>query len=313
MRVSHWRKDGVVTILTVADVHNSVDVPTRSAADGSSDRRLSPQSSIRALTTAMRIWMLMPMISSTTYSPSSRKVKKNELSMLAVRQRFHFHLHMDSALASCAHPDVEDIEDAISSLSSTPSARSGPRVVLPKRKNAADDEEASSKPAPDSTIPATQTIYVRTWGCSHNNSDGEYMAGYLAAAGYKVTTTDPDSADLHLLNSCTVKTPSEMGLNNAIAAARDAGKFVVIAGCVPQAQSNAKQYADISIVGVNQIDRVAEVVEETLKGHTVRLLSHRRDGKLLGKTCAQPLYTFITQTPSWAESRHAENPQKPSH
>ena len=126
--------------------------------------------------------------------------------MLAVRQHFPLISHMDSALASCAHPDVEDIEDAVSSISATPSARSGPRVVLPKRKNATDDDDAS-RPAPDSTIPATQTVYVRTWGCSHNNSDGEYMAGYLAAAGYKVTTTDPDSADLHLLNSCTVKTP----------------------------------------------------------------------------------------------------------
>ena len=35
----------------------------------------------------------------------------------------------------------------------------------------------------------TQKIYIRTWGCSHNNSDGEYMAGQLAAYGYKITGT----------------------------------------------------------------------------------------------------------------------------
>lgn len=28
---------------------------------------------------------------------------------------------------------------------------------------------------------------MKTWGCSHNNSDGEYMAGQLAASGYKIT------------------------------------------------------------------------------------------------------------------------------
>ena len=33
----------------------------------------------------------------------------------------------------------------------------------------------------------TQSIFVKTWGCSHNNSDGEYMAGQLAAYGYKIT------------------------------------------------------------------------------------------------------------------------------
>ena len=36
-------------------------------------------------------------------------------------------------------------------------------------------------------ISGTQKIYVKTWGCSHNNSDSEYMAGQLAACGYKIT------------------------------------------------------------------------------------------------------------------------------
>lgn len=38
-----------------------------------------------------------------------------------------------------------------------------------------------------SLIPGTQKIWMKTWGCSHNNSDGEYMAGQLAASGYKIT------------------------------------------------------------------------------------------------------------------------------
>jgi threonylcarbamoyladenosine tRNA methylthiotransferase CDKAL1 len=42
------------------------------------------------------------------------------------------------------------------------------------------------KPVSDSIIPGTQKIYVKTWGCSHNNSDSEYMAGQLAAYGYKI-------------------------------------------------------------------------------------------------------------------------------
>lgn len=54
----------------------------------------------------------------------------------------------------------------------------------------------------------TQTIYVKTWGCAHNNSDSEYMAGQLAATGYHLTDKK-ENADLWLLNSCTVKNPSE--------------------------------------------------------------------------------------------------------
>jgi len=36
-------------------------------------------------------------------------------------------------------------------------------------------------------LTGTQSIYVKTWGCSHNNSDSEYMAGQLAAYGYTIT------------------------------------------------------------------------------------------------------------------------------
>lgn len=36
--------------------------------------------------------------------------------------------------------------------------------------------------------PSSHTIYLKTWGCSHNNSDSEYMAGLLAAQGYNVTS-----------------------------------------------------------------------------------------------------------------------------
>ena len=35
-------------------------------------------------------------------------------------------------------------------------------------------------------MPGTQKIYLKTWGCSHNNSDSEYMAGQLASYGYKI-------------------------------------------------------------------------------------------------------------------------------
>jgi len=39
-------------------------------------------------------------------------------------------------------------------------------------------------------VSGTQKIYVKTWGCSHNNSDSEYMAGQLAAYGYQIVGTE---------------------------------------------------------------------------------------------------------------------------
>lgn len=85
----------------------------------------------------------------------------------------------------------------------------------------------------ESIIPGTQKIYIKTWGCTHNNSDSEYMAGQLATYGYNLTS-DQNEADLWLLNSCTVKNPSEDTFRNDIQSGLDRGKHVVVAGCVPQ-------------------------------------------------------------------------------
>lgn len=45
---------------------------------------------------------------------------------------------------------------------------------------------------------------------------------------------------------------------------------------MPQGSRDLKELEGVSIVGVQQIDRVVEVVEETLKGHEVRLLHRKR-------------------------------------
>lgn len=44
---------------------------------------------------------------------------------------------------------------------------------------------------------------------------------------------------------------------------------------MPQGSRDLKELEGVSIVGVQQIDRVVEVVEETLKGHEVRLLNRK--------------------------------------
>lgn len=52
-------------------------------------------------------------------------------------------------------------------------------------------------------------------------------------------------------------------------------KPVIVSGCVPQGDRNIKGLEDVSVIGVTQIDRVVEVVEEALKGHSVKLLAKK--------------------------------------
>jgi threonylcarbamoyladenosine tRNA methylthiotransferase CDKAL1 len=108
------------------------------------------------------------------------------------------------------------------------------------------------------------------------------MAGQLAAYGYKLTE-NKEEADLWLLNSCTVKNPAEDHFRNQIEEAKKEGKYIVVAGCVPQGAPKVSFVQGLSIIGVQQIDRVVEVVEETLKGNTVRLLGTKKEhGKKIG-------------------------------
>ncbi|CAL8084054.1 unnamed protein product [Calicophoron daubneyi] len=190
--------------------------------------------------------------------------------------------------------------------------------------------DAQQTHSPECDLPEKYRIFVQTWGCTHNTSDSEYMAGLLAKYGYHVTLggscpsdivlmdsemsdkpnsksadnsydcspagdscKDCDSpaatktvgrvsdeeaknrADLWLLNSCTVKGPAEDHFRNAVTMGIKLGKKVVVAGCVPQSRPGADYLKGISEIGVQQIDRVVEVVEETLRGNTVRFLDKK--------------------------------------
>ncbi|XP_072365805.1 threonylcarbamoyladenosine tRNA methylthiotransferase isoform X2 [Scyliorhinus torazame] len=180
---------------------------------------------------------------------------------------------------------VEDIEDIVSAEDPKPHDQLfAKRSIVPhvRKRNKHKQDDGTEDLHADSVIPGTQKIWVKTWGCSHNNSDGEYMAGQLAVYGYKITDNSLD-ADLWLLNSCTVKNPAEDHFRNSIKKAQEQNKKVVVAGCVPQAQPRMDYIKGLSIIGVQQIDRVVEVVEETIKGHSVRLLGQKKDkGKRLG-------------------------------
>lgn len=182
---------------------------------------------------------------------------------------------------------IDDIEDIIRKDDLGPNDRisNENKVVLPKpkgRKTIKGKIVEEEEPSSDSIIPGTQKIYLKTWGCSHNNSDSEYMAGQLAAYGYKITDKQ-EEADLWLLNSCTVKNPSEDNFRNTVKKAKDSNKHLVLAGCVTQGQPGHETLRGLTIIGVQQIDRIVEAVEETLKGHCVRMLGQKKmNGRKIG-------------------------------
>jgi len=121
-------------------------------------------------------------------------------------------------------------------------------------------------------VPGVAKIFVKTYGCSHNTSDSEFMMGQLKEYGYTFTS-DLDEADCVLLNSCTVKNPSQETVLNLAKKARSRCP-VVIAGCVTQADAEVVKSLDdnVSVLGLHHVDRVVEAVESALAGNKVLLI-----------------------------------------
>ena len=100
------------------------------------------------------------------------------------------------------------------------------------------------------------------------------MMGLLNEYGYQLVD-DFEQSDACVINSCTVKNPSQDAFVNYISKAKKNGKKVIVSGCVPQGERTLFGLEDCSVVGVTQIDRIVEVVEETLKGNIVKLLAKK--------------------------------------
>ena len=103
-------------------------------------------------------------------------------------------------------------------------------------------------PPGSSRVPGTQAIWLKTFGCSHNTSDAEFMAGQLHEYGYILLGDEErERAELWLINSCTVKGPSQQAVGNLVKKARELDIAVVVSGCVPQGQKDAAELRGVSL------------------------------------------------------------------
>jgi tRNA A37 methylthiotransferase MiaB len=153
----------------------------------------------------------------------------------------------------------DDIEDLAAPAPSMTSSSSGSGSVL-------------MPTGPQSTSTSSHPVFLKVFGCSHANSDGEYIGGLLQKAGYSFVPT-MEECDITVVYGCTVKNPSEDSFLNTCVKAAKLGKFVVGTGCVSQADpNNAKIPATAALVGVRELGHIVEVVEALLRGEVMRLV-----------------------------------------
>ncbi|MFB0567933.1 MAG: tRNA (N(6)-L-threonylcarbamoyladenosine(37)-C(2))-methylthiotransferase [Candidatus Bathyarchaeia archaeon] len=73
-------------------------------------------------------------------------------------------------------------------------------------------------------------VFVKSFGCSANMADGEFIMGCLLAEGYEITNRIED-ADVLVYNTCAVKTPTENRMIDILKKAPKTKK-VIVTGCL---------------------------------------------------------------------------------
>ena len=68
----------------------------------------------------------------------------------------------------------------------------------------------------------------------YNTCVVQLRSNFFHSIGRLVADEQRDTADLWLLNTCTVKGPSQAAMSTLVAAGKKRGKALLVAGCVPQ-------------------------------------------------------------------------------
>ena len=113
-------------------------------------------------------------------------------------------------------------------------------------------------------------VYIETYGCQMNVSDSERVATQLTAKGFAVTA-DQQSADVVLLNTCSVREKAEHKLFTRAGQIRlsENKPLVGVLGCVAQLEGETlfeRSKGIDFVLGTKAVGRVAEAVETVLKG-----------------------------------------------
>ena len=90
-----------------------------------------------------------------------------------------------------------------------------------------------------------QKIFFKTFGCRTNIYDTELLKSYIK--DYEITN-DEESADIVVINSCTVTNSADSGVRNYINGVKRRGAKVVLTGC--GAVSKGKELFNSGIFGV---------------------------------------------------------------
>ena len=121
--------------------------------------------------------------------------------------------------------------------------------------------------------------FLETYGCQMNYHDSERLSGLLEAEGYE-RTTEERSADVAVINTCSVRERAEeklytrLGEWREVAADRGTPPVIVVTGCVAQQEGEQLLRRDSSIdviVGTQSLKSLPRLVEKARERRTLQI------------------------------------------
>jgi tRNA-2-methylthio-N6-dimethylallyladenosine synthase len=114
-------------------------------------------------------------------------------------------------------------------------------------------------------------VYIETFGCQMNVSDSERVATLLESDGFEMTSNEA-SADVVLLNTCSVREKAEHKLYTRVGQirkSRDKKTVLGILGCVAQLEGETlfqRAKGVDFVLGTKAVGRVTGAIEKVLEG-----------------------------------------------
>ncbi len=111
-------------------------------------------------------------------------------------------------------------------------------------------------------------VYWESYGCAANQADMERILGVLYSMGF-TSVSDPERADLMLLNTCAVKLTTENRMISRYRSLSKYGKPIIVTGCLPRmnldrCKEDCRGFS--AIIDPNSIDKIPEIVSRVMSG-----------------------------------------------
>lgn len=104
-------------------------------------------------------------------------------------------------------------------------------------------------------------IYFESYGCTANHNSTEIMKGIVRQAGFNITS-NPDFADLIIINSCIVKEPTQEKIRRQIQDLLKKNKKIILAGCMPRLNKDKLDRENIFLLDTTHIKDLINLIQD---------------------------------------------------